>query len=97
MLNEAAKCHPNSWWWLKADGCDINTGLMESTRQQGSGDVDLNDGTQQAQYSAYMERLAYVEGIAVEQQHLELLVEQLHHVASELSDDLDFIDSGKYT
>lgn len=97
VLDEAVKSHPNSWWWLKADGCDINTGLMESTRLQWSGDVDLNDGTLQAQYSAYLERLAHVEGITVEQQNLEIVIEQLHRLSNELSDDLDFIDSGKYT
>ena len=38
---EAARAHPHSYWWLKADGCDINAGLMESTTLQWNGDVDL--------------------------------------------------------
>ena len=44
MLDEAAKHHPNPWWWLKADGCDITSGLAESMRGVWTGDVDLNDG-----------------------------------------------------
>ena len=68
---------------------------MESTRLKWSGDVDLNDGALQAEYSAYMERLTYVEGITMEVQQLEYIVGQLQHVASDICDDLDFIDSGK--
>ena len=95
LVLEAAKSHPNSWWWLKADGCDLNPGLMESTRLQWSGDVDLNDGALQAEYSAYMERLTYIEGITVEAENLGCIIEQLQHVLSDISNDLDFIDSGK--
>ena len=36
---------------MKADDCDINPGLMESTRLKWSGDVDLNDGALEAEYS----------------------------------------------
>ena len=53
VLDDAAISHPNSWWWLKADGCDINKGLKESVQQKWSGDVDLNDGHLQKQYEAY--------------------------------------------
>ena len=38
-LDEAAQAHPESWWWLKTDGCDIVKGLKESTKLQWSGDV----------------------------------------------------------
>ncbi|XP_065904934.1 uncharacterized protein [Dysidea avara] len=57
VIEEAAKSHPNSWWWLKADGCDLNKGLKESARLQWSGDVDLNDGNLKKQYEKYRTRL----------------------------------------
>ena len=47
VIEEAAMAHPNLWWWLKEDGCDLNKGLKESARGQWSGDVDLNDGSLQ--------------------------------------------------
>jgi len=32
VLDERAKFNPGAWWWLKADGYDINKGLKETTR-----------------------------------------------------------------
>ena len=32
VLDEGAKHHRDSWWWVKADGCDLISGLAESTR-----------------------------------------------------------------
>ena len=55
VIEEAAKPHPNSWWWLKAHGYNLNKGLKESARGQRSGDVDLND--LQKQYESYKSRL----------------------------------------
>ena len=57
VLDDAAKHHPDAWWWLKADGCDINQGLKESLQRQWSGDVDLNDGSLQKQYDDYINRI----------------------------------------
>jgi len=58
VLEDAAKHHPYSWWWLKADGCNVNPGLKESVKRQWSGDVDLNDGSLQKQRDA-AKRLRY--------------------------------------
>ena len=68
---------------------------MISTRLRWNGDFDLNDGALEAEYSAYQERLTYVQGITVEVQQLEYIVGQLQHVSRDLCDDLDFIDSGR--
>ena len=40
-LDEAAAQNPGVWWWLQADGCDVNKGLKESAKLKWSGDVDL--------------------------------------------------------
>ena len=49
VLDEAAKLHPDTWWWVKADGVDLVCGLGESMRGIWSahGDVDLADGSLQ--------------------------------------------------
>ena len=45
MLDSAASVGgPNTWWWLKGDGCDLVSGLKESVRLEWSGDVDFNTG-----------------------------------------------------
>ena len=39
VLDEASQTHPNAWWWVKADGCDLRalvrvpdlTGVVTST------------------------------------------------------------------
>lgn len=93
VLDDAARAHPDSWWWLKADGCDITKGLMESTKLQWSGDVDLNDGSLQKQYKAYRERLAFAAKLGLDGERTDV-IGQLTQVLADISDDLDFIHSG---
>ena len=66
LLDQAVKTLPTSWWWIKSDGVDVTAGLMESSRQEWYGDVDLGDGELQKQYEAYMGRLKLVDGISRE-------------------------------
>ena len=44
ILTKAASEQPGGDWWIKADSCDLSTGLMESVHGKWGGDVDLNDG-----------------------------------------------------
>ena len=67
---------------------------MESTKLQWNGDVDLNDGSLQKQYEAYRERLAFAESVGLDGEHSDV-IGQLMSVSSDLSDDLEFIHSGK--
>ena len=61
-----------------------------------SSDVDHNNGNLQRQYTAYQERLKSIAGIqmAHSSNHDELL-EKLKVTCSKLSDDLNFLYSGK--
>lgn len=93
VLDEAAQAHPDSWWWLKADGCDIISGLKESTMLQWNGDVDLNDGSLQQQYHAYRKRLTFIENIG-ENRECTDIVDHLSTISTDISDDLGFIHSG---
>ena len=46
-MDEAARSHPEVWWWVKGDGCDVTSGLQESVYHKSS-DVHLGDGKLQA-------------------------------------------------
>ena len=76
------------------DGCDVTQGLIESTKLQWSGDVDLNDGSLQKQYEAYRKRLAFAENIGLDEEHSDV-IGQLTSVSKDISDDLELIHSGK--
>jgi hypothetical protein len=65
MLDKAATIHPSSWWWVKTDGVDVVPGLGESMRMEWSGDVDLNDGALQQQYTSYMNQLKFIRGLGL--------------------------------
>jgi len=93
VLDEAAKQNPDAWWWIKADGCDINKGLKESSRLEWSGDVDLADGSLQEKYSKYKERLKAAANIGL---HNESVLQDLNSVLNAVSKDLDFLQAGTH-
>ena len=78
---------------MKADGCDINQGLKETTKLQWRGDVDLNDGAVQRQYESYRVRLQKADKLSASG---ESAVEDLRAVLSALKEDLEFIQTGTY-
>ena len=96
MLDEAARHHPDSWWWLKADGCDVITELSKSTRGVWSGDVDWNDGALQDQFKLYKDRLSRVTDIKLSNDR-ERLLRQLAAIAHELQEDLVYLHTGIYS
>ena len=61
MLDEAARVHPDTWWWIKADGVDLVSGLGESVRGIWSGDVDLADGALKRVYELHQQRLQFLD------------------------------------
>jgi len=91
VLDEAAKQNPDAWWWLKADGCDINKGLKESRRLEWSGDVDLADESLQEKFLKYKERLKAAENIGL---HDEDVAPGLSSVVDAIGKDLEFLQAG---
>ena len=91
VLDEAARCNPDAWWWLKADGCDIVKGLKESAKQQWSGDIDLNDGSLQKKYESYIKRLEMAEVVG---KNMGNARKDLADVLNDINKDLEFIQSG---
>ena len=92
VLDEAAKVSSNqdSWWWLKADGCDVIKGLKESTKLEWSGDVDLADGSIQKQHEKYRQHLDCAEKVGLNRASAARKLEVLTNVKK----DLEFLHSG---
>ena len=83
---------PDSRWWMKSDGCDVVSGLMESMRNEWNGDVDLGDGAVQKQHATYCERLQDIEDLSnCDTFSLGSCLQKSH---SQLIEDGLFIDSG---
>ena len=55
VLEEAARIHPEAWWWVKADGCDIVSDLKESVK------LDLNNGKIATLHGKYKSHLKFLQ------------------------------------
>ena len=99
VLDEACRTHPNAWWWIKTDGCDLVSGLCESTKLEWSGDIDLNDGQLQKMhenYRQYLTCLTFVSGIGLEDRwNPTLIMEDLSTCNKQLAEDVLFIVTSK--
>jgi len=71
---------------LKADGCDINKELKETTRLQWSGDVDLGDGALQKRFQSYKLHLQKVNKLSA----------RIKSAAEDLRVVLSSVYSGRY-
>lgn len=91
-IEQAATQFPESYWWIKSDGCDVVSGLMESTRKVWNGDVDLGDGLVQEQHEAYLKRLKFIDSLSECDEVT--LGSKLQTLYEHLADDGKFIDSG---
>ena len=93
VLDEAAKHNPDAWWWLKADGCDINKGLKETAKLEWSGDVDLTDGSLIVKYTNYRKFLEMAENFGLCDGNI---VQELDDVAANINEDLELLQAGMY-
>lgn len=95
VLDEAKRhSKQDTWWWIKADGCDILPGVAESMRGVWSGDVDLNDGHLEEQKASYKNCLSEIERLSVVDRVS--LVKQLCSQIDALQKDKEFLYSGDY-
>lgn len=96
-LDEAAKVHAGSCWWIKADGCDVVQGLRESVRLEWSGDVDMNDGKLKKMHSLYLKRLNFIASIGLDDRKKVVIVKQdLALAKKDLDSDICFILSSTH-
>ena len=96
VLDEAAKANPNTWWWIKADGADLVSGLCESVKGVWSGDVDLADGAVQKAYVKYQQRLTSITELGRSSRATSLqITEDLTAVEQETIQDTIVVSSSK--
>ena len=93
MLEELVSLSPNARWWIKGDGTDVVKGLWQSSSGEWSGDVDLNDGKLQQQFTKFCQRKERINGIGM-QESVEAIRTELTSVVDAMKDDLQFISSG---
>ena len=65
-LDHASKVHPKTMWWIKADGCDIVSGLKESLNVEWNGDADYGTTVVQNLYDLYRARLNSLDCLSLE-------------------------------
>lgn len=80
---------------MKADGCDLVTGLAESTKGLWSGDVDHNDGKLQEQFKQYNKRLLAIQDLKFSVSDHSILVCNLQAQSHTLKKDLEFLQQSK--
>ena len=96
VLREAKRIHPDAWWWVKADGCDITGGLKESMKNEWSGDVDLNDGTVHKLHHEYVESLSFLAAVGIKARRTpDVLMSDLKHLQADLETHLTYLSSSK--
>lgn len=95
VLDEAVKVHPNSWWWVKADGCDLTSGLSESVNGKWSGDVNIDQEALNKLYQAYQDKLSFLKKIGTKDD--KTFQDDLVKIETETVDDIKLINSCKYS
>lgn len=96
-MDEAVKANPRTSWWIKSDGVDVVSGLMESVKHEWNGDMDLADGEVQRLHATYLKQLELINGLCrrlTDVQEQLLTVQDLHSLKSSLPCDGVFIDKG---
>lgn len=88
MLKQA---NPDGRFWIKIDGTDVKTALMESMRGKWNGDVDLGDGALEKLRREYDKRLKDITALTDDEQTKENLICKLSKCAKELSNDVKFL------
>ena len=97
-FKKAAAEKPGGDWWIKADSCDLSTGLMESVEGKWHGDVDLNDGQLTRLYKTYKERQQLCLELGLKEPRTIFNTElQAENIRNEvIKSDMAFISEGSY-
>ena len=97
VLDEAASVHPNSWWWIKADGCDLMKGLTESVSGEWSGDVNILPDALEKLFKEYKERLRFLNGLGLEDRANSVVFQSdIITVKEQIVSDIKFITTGRF-
>lgn len=86
------EANPTGRFWVKIDGTDVKTALMESMRGDWNGDADLGDGTLAITRKQYDERVKSAIAFTDKDKDKKALVDKLMACVSKLSDDIVFLN-----
>ncbi len=87
-LRQAKKSNQDGRWRIKADACDVRSGLRESMLGEWAGDKDLGSGALQLLYKEYRSRCLYV-------CQLGLIAQDFVQLKSKLENDMVFLLEGE--
>ena len=92
-MKQLKEANPSGRFWIKLDGTDVESALMESMRKEWNGDVNLGDGKLQVLRSQYEARLLLAKETpkAVTRQTLE---QNIIKIIEDVEDDITFLASG---
>ena len=91
-MSVLVKVHPESWWWIKADGVDVVSGLGVSVSGTWSGDVDLGDGALESLRERYQAQIQLVKSIGVHNRQADsIILKDLQDTEQIVLQDTDFI------
>lgn len=96
VLDEAARIHPNTWWWIKADGADLVSGLGESVAGVWSGDVDLANDALIKTRESHQKRIDFIGEIGKNRQDLLEIADDLSVTEQAIVLDTDFVSTSKF-
>ena len=85
------KANPDGRFWIKIDGTDVKTALMESMRGKWNGDVDLGDGALEKLRKEYDIRLKDITALTDKELTKENIVCKLSEFTKLLSTDVNFL------
>ena len=98
-LDEGSRLQPNATWWIKADVCDVISGLAESLRLEWNGDIGFGTSEVQVLYKVYRDRLNHLDRTGsdtfVDENRL-FIVHTLLHEKCTISKDMEFIAESKF-
>ena len=86
------EANPTGRFWVKIDGTDVKTALIESMRGKWNGDADLGDGTLAISRKQYDDRVKSGTELSDKEQDKKSLIDRLMTCVSNLSDDVVFLN-----
>ncbi|XP_028512968.1 uncharacterized protein LOC114574477 [Exaiptasia diaphana] len=92
-LDQLKSANPKGRFWIKIDGTDVKTALMESVRKVWNGDEDLGDGELKKQRDEYEKRLEKL-GELKDAKNKEILMKDLTGMIATVKEDVAFLNKG---
>ena len=91
--------HPSAKCWIKADGCDVVSGLEESVCLEWNGDADYGTEAVQELYNLYRTRLSAADKLCTDQpiqDSRQTLIIAINDEYNKLCDDVKFVGEGMH-